>query len=95
MTKKKRRLSKKNRNTISGLLVGVASLYAVSTYMEVPQQELNRFLLTTIMFFVLIMILAGLAISVLKFLIRAKKSIKDSIHENETHTKESQDKERE
>ncbi len=73
----------------------MASLYAVSTYMDVPQQELNRFLLSTILFFVLILILAGLAIAALKLLGRAKERIEDSIHENDTHPTEAQDKGRE
>jgi len=94
LTKKKRKLSKKNRNTISGLLVGVASLYAVSTYMEVPQQELNRFLLSTILFFVFILVLAGLAITILKLLGRARERIEDSIQEHDSQTTEDQEKDR-
>ncbi len=83
MANKKRRLSKKNRNTISGLLVGLASLYAVSTYMEVPQQQLNTFLLGTLLFFVGILILASLAILILKLLGKAKNKIVDEIHEHQ------------
>lgn len=83
MATKKRRLSKKNRNTISGLLVGLASLYAVSTYMEVPQQQLNTFLLGTLLFFVGILILASLAILILKLLGKAKNKIVDELHEHQ------------
>lgn len=66
MEKKKSKIGRKTRNTISGLLVGAASLFAVSTYMEVPGDEMTRFLLTSILFFVLIFALAGLAILIFK-----------------------------
>jgi len=87
LTKNKSKLSKKTRNTISGLMVGLASIFAVSTYMEIPQEELRSFLVSTLLFFLVILVLAILSISALKFLMKIKQLIK-SKSENSNQTKD-------
>lgn len=87
--KKKAKLSKKNRNTISGLLVGLASIYAISVYMEIPQEELRNFLTSTLLFFALILVLAILSISGIKLLSKLKQKL------NTTKKESDHDKDRE
>jgi multisubunit Na+/H+ antiporter MnhE subunit len=75
LAKNKSKFSKKTRNTISGLMVGVASIFAVSTYMDIPQEDLRSFLVSTLLFFLVILVLAILSITVLKLLIKIKQKI--------------------
>ncbi len=75
MAKKKSKLSKKTRNTISGLMVGFASIFAVSTYMEIPWEELRSFLASTLLFFLVILVLAILCTTALKLLLKIKQKI--------------------
>lgn len=56
-------------------MVGLASIFAVSTYMDIPQEELRSFLVSTLLFFLVILILAIISISVLKLLIVIKHKI--------------------
>ncbi|MGA1740727.1 MAG: hypothetical protein ACO4AC_00955 [Pseudohongiellaceae bacterium] len=89
MVKKKAKLSKKNRNTISGLLVGLASLYAISVYMEISREELRNFLTSTLLFFALILVLAILAISGIKLLSKLKQKLSTPIEDSD-HDKDSE-----
>lgn len=89
MVKKKAKLSKKNRNTISGLLVGLASLYAISVYMEISREELRNFLTSTLLFFALILVLAILAISGIKLLSKLKQKLSTTIGDSD-HDKDSE-----
>lgn len=89
MVKKKAKLSKKNRNTISGLLVGLASLYAISVYMEISREELRNFLTSTLLFFALILVLAILAISGIKLLSKLKQKLSTTIEDSD-HDKDSE-----
>lgn len=89
MIKKKAKLSKKNRNTISGLLVGLASLYAISVYMEISREELRNFLTSTLLFFALILVLAILAISGIKLLSKLKQKLSTPIEDSD-HDKDSE-----
>jgi multisubunit Na+/H+ antiporter MnhE subunit len=75
LAKNKSKFSKKTRNTISGLMVGVASIFAVSTYMDIPQEDLRSFLVSTLLFFLVILVLAILSITVLKLLFKIKQKI--------------------
>lgn len=75
MTKKKLKLGKKTRNTISGLMVGLASIFAVSTYMEIPLEELRSFLLSTLLFFLTILVLALICTTVIKVLVKVAQKI--------------------
>ncbi|PCJ39494.1 MAG: hypothetical protein COA71_13630 [SAR86 cluster bacterium] len=93
MVKKKSRLSKKTRNTISGLLVGLASLYAVSIFMEIPQQELNSFLISTLLFFCLILVLAFLCITGIKLISKLKQKISKKIKKPDQTSDQTRDKE--
>jgi len=89
LVKKKAKLSKKNRNTISGLLVGLASLYAISVYMEISREELRNFLTSTLLFFALISVLAILAISGIKLLSKLKQKLSTPIEDSD-HDKDSE-----
>jgi len=89
LVKKKAKLSKKNRNTISGLLVGLASLYAISVYMEISREELRNLLTSTLLFFALILVLAILAISGIKLLSKLKQKLSTPIEDSD-HDKDSE-----
>ncbi len=69
-----KKLSRKNRNIISGLLVGLASIYAVAAYVDMPREDLHTFLLTTIVFVLGIILLAVVGVLVLKTLGKLKAS---------------------
>lgn len=58
--------NRKNRAVISGLLVGLASIYAIASYFDVGVGELNDFLLNTLLMVAGIMLLAVLAVVALK-----------------------------
>lgn len=64
----RKKMSKKTRTIISGLLVGVASIFAVINFAEIPADEVQRFLVSTVIFFVGIIVLALLAVSMFKLL---------------------------
>jgi len=58
--------NRKNRAIVSGIMVGVASIYAVASYFKVEWSELNSFMLATLLFCSGILLLAVLAIVLLK-----------------------------
>lgn len=58
--------NRKNRAMVSGVMVGVASIYAVASYFKVDWSELGGFMLSTLLFVVGIVLLAVLAIILLK-----------------------------
>ncbi len=68
-------MNKKTRNTLSGILVGVASVFAVINFADIPAEEVSSFVLTTLLFFALIVVLALLAVSVFKLLIWVKRQM--------------------
>jgi phage shock protein PspC (stress-responsive transcriptional regulator) len=89
LAKRKLKLSKKNRNTISGVMVGFASLYAISIYMDISRQELRSFLISTLLFFGVILVLAILCITAIKGLIKLNKKVSSKIEEkNQSKDKE-------
>ena len=63
-----RKMNKKTRNVVSGILVGVASLFAIINFADLPAEEINSFLLSTALFFAGIVLLALVAVSVFKLL---------------------------
>lgn len=63
-----RKMNKKTRNTISGILVGVASVFAVINFADIPADQIRFFILTTLLFFAVIVLLALLAVSAFKLL---------------------------
>jgi phosphotransferase system glucose/maltose/N-acetylglucosamine-specific IIC component len=62
------KINKKTRNVISGILVGIASVYAVINFADIPAQDVRSFILATVLFIVGIVVLALLAVSVFKLL---------------------------
>lgn len=58
--------NRKNRAIVSGIMVGLASIYAVASYFNVEWAELNSFMLSTLLFFVTIVLLAVAAILLIK-----------------------------
>ena len=63
-----KKMNRKTRNVISGILVGLASIFAVINFAEVPAEEVRDFLLSTALFFIAIVVLAFVAVSVFKLL---------------------------
>lgn len=53
---------------ISGILVGVASIFAVINFADIPAEEIRFFILTTLLFIAGIVVLALLAVTVFKLL---------------------------
>lgn len=64
-------------------MVGVASIFAVSTYMDIPQEDLRSFLVSTLLFFLVILVLAILSITVLKLLIKIKQKINPGTNDSD------------
>jgi hypothetical protein len=64
----KRKYSRKNRAVLSGMLVGIASIYAVASYFDLNWSELGTFMLGTLLFFGGIVLLAALAVTVFKLI---------------------------
>jgi hypothetical protein len=58
--------NRKNRAVISGLLVGVASIFAVASYFDLEFAEINGFVLSTLLFFGGIVLLALCAVVLFK-----------------------------
>jgi hypothetical protein len=69
--------NKKNRAIVSGIMVGLASIYAVASYFNVEWAELNGFMLSTLLFFVTIVLLAVAAILVIKGLGRLVRMVRE------------------
>ena len=90
-----KKMNRKTRNVISGILVGLASLFAIINFAEIPFQEVRSFLLSTAMFFLAIVFLALLAVSFIKFmswlkaaLFPAEESENSSVQESPGDDKE-------
>lgn len=60
------RLTKKTRNVISGFMVGAAALVAVAYFLELPRGLLLEHFLASLVFVLLTIVLAILAIVVVK-----------------------------
>lgn len=58
--------SKRNRAILSGFLVGLASIYLIAEHFNVELSELNSFMLTTVVLFLLIVLLAALTVVAFK-----------------------------
>ena len=63
-----KKMNRKTRNVISGILVGLASVFAIINFADVPPGEVKDFLLATALFFFGIVLLAFLAVTVFKLL---------------------------
>lgn len=60
------RYNRKNRAIISGILVGVASIFALASHFDLEFSDLSGFMLATLLFFVLIVLLAALTLLLFK-----------------------------
>ncbi len=70
--------SKRNRAILSGFLVGLASIYLIAEHFNVELSELNSFMVTTIVLFLLIVALAAVTVAVFKVLARLLRGKDDS-----------------
>jgi hypothetical protein len=61
-----KKMDKKTRNVLSGILVGIASLYAVINFADVSAIEVRNFIFSTALFILGIVLLALLAVSLIK-----------------------------
>lgn len=78
-----KKINKKTRNVISGILVGLASLFAIINFAEIPFEDVRNFVLTTLLFILAIVFLALLAVSFFKLLGWLKKSIFSSTEDED------------
>jgi hypothetical protein len=76
------KLGKKNRNVISGLLVGFASIFLIMFYLQVPAGQVGRFLLASAGFVLLIIIAAILFMLSIKLVMRLFTGADDSEDES-------------
>ena len=60
------KISKKTRMTISGLLVGLASIVAVASYFNLDWAQMQQAVIFTLAGFVTIVLLAGLTVLLIK-----------------------------
>jgi hypothetical protein len=72
--------SKKSRNIISGLLVCVAAIYAVSSYFDIPQSEINAFFVGSAFLVLGIITLAVITVLLIKGLQKISSLISRSEH---------------
>jgi len=88
MTKK---MNKKTRNVISGILVSIAAIFAVINFADIPASDVGDFIFSTGIFFIGIVLLALIAVSLFKLLIWIKNTIVNSFskaqeEDNDTET---------
>ena len=69
------RMQKKTRNIISGIMVGLASVFAVINYADIPADDVLGFVLSTLALFVGIVLLALLVVSLFKLVITLKRRL--------------------
>jgi uncharacterized membrane protein YuzA (DUF378 family) len=62
--------NRKNRAIVSGIFVGLASIYAIASHFKVEISELSSFMVTTVLFFLLIVGLAAVTVVAFKVLAR-------------------------
>lgn len=60
------KVNRKTRAVISGILVGVASIYLVAHQFDVDLSTLNNFMLSTLLFFGVIILLAAVTVLLIK-----------------------------
>ena len=83
-----RKINKKTRNVISGLLVGLASVFAIINFADIPADEVGSFLLSTAIFFLGIVLLAFIAVSFFKFLGWLKNTFFSAEIKEENHSQD-------
>lgn len=77
------KLSKKTRNVISASLVGLAALFLISYFLQLPGQLLLRYFLASLLFVFLIIVLAVLAIALMKLVSTGIKKLSGSHDDDE------------
>ena len=77
------KVSKKTRNVISALLVGLAALVLISYYLQLPGQLLLRYFLATLLFVCLIIVLAVFAIVLVKLISAGIKKLSGSYDDDD------------
>ena len=82
MTKK---MNRKTRNILSGILVCIAAIFAVINFTETPAADVRSFFLSTALFLIGIVVLALIAVCLFKCLIWLKNTLMNTLHvENST-----------
>ncbi len=71
----KKKMNKKTRNVVSGILVSIAAIFAVINFADIPASDVQNFILSTAIFFIAIVLLALLAVSIFKFFGWLKNSL--------------------
>ncbi|MFT5321935.1 MAG: hypothetical protein ACI934_002097 [Pseudohongiellaceae bacterium] len=71
-------MNKKTRNVISGIMVSVAAIFAVINFADIPATDVRDFIFSTGIFFIGIVLLALLAVSLFKLLAWIKNTIMNS-----------------
>ena len=82
-----KKFNRKNRAVVSGILVGLASIYAVAGYFDLEWAELGSLMLGTILFFAAIVLLAALAVLSMKLVSRLIHGPAEN-HKNQQRDKE-------
>lgn len=90
-----RKMRKKTRNIVSGILVCVAAIFAVINFAGIPAAEVGRFVLSTLILLVAIILLALLAVSVFKLLgwLKNKVAGNDDDARRSPHSPDANDRE--
>lgn len=76
--------NKKNRAIVSGILVGLASIFAIASQFDLELNVLNSFMISTLLFIFFIVLLAALAVLAFKGF-AAIMGRDNSVQANETH----------
>jgi len=71
----KKKMNKKTRNVVSGILVSIAAIFAVINFADIPASDVQNFILSTAIFFIAIVLLALLAVSIFKFFVWLKNCL--------------------
>lgn len=71
------RYSKKNRAIISGIGVGLASIFAIASHFDLEMDEITQFMVATLTFFVGIVLLAACTVLLFKGLARLLRGKRD------------------
>ena len=77
-----KKMNKKTRNVLSGILVSIASLFAVINFAEVPTSEVSNFIFSTVLFFLGIVFLALVTVSLFKL----AGYLRNSLNRKKDHT---------
>ena len=80
------KFNKKTRNVISAFLVGLAALFLISYYLQLPGQLLLRYFLASLLFVFLIIVLAVFAIALVKLISAGIKKLSGSHDDDEPLT---------